>query len=452
MNNKFKITTWFTLVELIVVVTILSILSTIWFVSYSSYLAWVRDTNRISQLKAIWDALHLYETKKSLPLPDEKRIDIKYWANKIATQWYIWKSVIETIWYTSEGLDPKDKTYFSYYLTKNRKYFQLLAFLEEESEITSSKFNNSSNTKSLLLGERLVHAVVDYENRYPYVEWKKLWILLTDKNEPVQEIHTGSLDISNVSKTYKSYLKYDEFIKWTWDVFKDLWKIAKVWWRGYSVSGSTLAYKNLDWDSSWLWDDKSCKGLLQGWTNTSWEYQINPDGSNPFKVYCDQTTDWGWWTRIYHHTSLNDYKFIGNLKNPSYGLASWNFSKAINNLPLTEILLKYWNWWSYHKWSHTENSFISMYSSHPNWASAYWHSNTAYKSHKVINWNPKLQILLSDNEWSSSQDLCWFYYWTTYWSYWQNNGNWTWGGNPQCLFWEPSGKSNADSNVSLFIR
>ena len=45
----------FTLVELIVVVTILAILSTIGFVSYSSYLIGVRDTNWISNMKALSD-------------------------------------------------------------------------------------------------------------------------------------------------------------------------------------------------------------------------------------------------------------------------------------------------------------------------------------------------------------------------------------------------------------
>ena len=64
----------FTLVELIVVITILAILATIWFVSFSGYLAWTRDTNRVAQLKSMSDALELYRTKKDLPIPDDKEI------------------------------------------------------------------------------------------------------------------------------------------------------------------------------------------------------------------------------------------------------------------------------------------------------------------------------------------------------------------------------------------
>jgi hypothetical protein len=52
-------------------------------------------------------------------------------------------------------LDPKDKNYFSYYLTKNKKYFQLLAFLEEEDSdvVALNNFNKTFAT--------------DYSERYP---------------------------------------------------------------------------------------------------------------------------------------------------------------------------------------------------------------------------------------------------------------------------------------------
>ncbi|MDQ7022877.1 MAG: prepilin-type N-terminal cleavage/methylation domain-containing protein [Candidatus Gracilibacteria bacterium] len=96
----------FTLVELIVVITILAILATVGFVSFSGYLAGTRDVNRVSQLKSMSDALELYTTKKSLPIPDNK-VDIKSGTNLIAYQGYIGKNVLETIEYTESGLDPK---------------------------------------------------------------------------------------------------------------------------------------------------------------------------------------------------------------------------------------------------------------------------------------------------------------------------------------------------------
>ena len=126
----------FTLVELIVVVTILAILATIWFVSYSSYLTWVRDTNRLAQLVSIHDGLELYRTRNDLPLPDDN-VEVKASAATIAYQWYAGSNTLETIDFTKWWKDPKDDQYFSYYLTKDRKYFQLLAFLEEEENVTS---------------------------------------------------------------------------------------------------------------------------------------------------------------------------------------------------------------------------------------------------------------------------------------------------------------------------
>ena len=217
----------FTLVELVVVITILAILATIWFVSFSWYLASTRDTNRISQLKSMSDALELYRTKKDLPIPDDK-VDVKSWDEVIAYQWYIWKNVLETIEYTESGLDPKDKNYFSYYLTKNKKYFQLLAFLEEEDSdvVALNTFNESYAT--------------DYSDRYPKTIGKKLWILTDSNNTPIQELSNITwswyLDTYSIwNLELKSFLNWEQYISWTWWIIwneiSKLLKIANIWWK-----------------------------------------------------------------------------------------------------------------------------------------------------------------------------------------------------------------------------
>jgi prepilin-type N-terminal cleavage/methylation domain-containing protein len=126
-NNK---NLWFTLVELIVTITILAILASIWFVSYPWYLAGSRDTNRLSQLKSISDWLQLYLSKNTLPIPDDY-IEIQTNSKTIAYQDYAWINVLETIEYSSVWDDPKDKTYYTYYLTKDKKDIQLMWYLEE---------------------------------------------------------------------------------------------------------------------------------------------------------------------------------------------------------------------------------------------------------------------------------------------------------------------------------
>ncbi len=217
----------FTLVELIVVITILAILATIGFVSFSGYLAWARDTNRVAQLKSMSDALELYSTKKSLPIPDDK-VDIKASSKTIAYQGYIWKNVLETIEYTESWLDPKEKQYFSYYLTRNKKYFQLLTFLEEESE----------DVLALNVGVPFMGTLnaTDYSERFPKVTGKKLWILVgSGTNEPIQENSVISaswyLDIAGTLEDYVGIFDETRKISGTGWVLQALWLVAELWWK-----------------------------------------------------------------------------------------------------------------------------------------------------------------------------------------------------------------------------
>ena len=265
--NQF--TKAFTLVELIVVITILAILATIGFVSFSGYLAGTRDTNRIAQIKSMSDALELYRTKKDLPIPDDK-VDVKAGSEVIAYQWDIWKNVLETIEYTESWLDPKDKEYFSYYLTKDKKYFQLMAFLEEE------------NTDKVALNFSKTFAT-DYSERIPKTTWKKLWILTDSSNTPIQRVgvvtNSWYLDISNVWTTeYIARFSESSKMTWSWTTLDWFENTSKAWWIASSC-------KILLDKKSWLkWRD--------------WTYIIDPEWWNPFSVYCDMTTDGGGWTLV----------------------------------------------------------------------------------------------------------------------------------------------------------
>jgi len=251
----------FTLVELIVVVTILAILWTIGFVSYSSYLTWVRDANRIAQLAAISDGLHLYSTKNTLPNPDDAVNITSDWDtnNTVGYQGYAWTTVLETIDYSKQWVDPKDKTHFTYYLSVNKKHHQLLAFLEESKNLQA--FNGF-----------ISQAHANLENRYPTVYGKKLWVLTTSDNTPIQEdatIQTAWLvNLSDAStSTYKAYYRDD---------------LAPItWWINLAASAPNASCKRI-YDATWARKDRV--------------YQINPTWTSPFNVYCDMTTDGGGWT------------------------------------------------------------------------------------------------------------------------------------------------------------
>ena len=167
----------FTLIELIVVVTILSILWVIWFIAYSSYLLGVRDTSRTTQLLNIKNWLEVFKIENKLPFPDDN-IEVKDDIETLWYQWYAWIWVLSTIIFSKWWKDPLDWSYFTYYLSDNKKYFQLMAFLEKE------------NTEISLWNHIITQTyAIDYENRYPTLVWEKLWILLQETtNIPIQEV------------------------------------------------------------------------------------------------------------------------------------------------------------------------------------------------------------------------------------------------------------------------
>jgi len=248
----------FTLVELIVVVTILAILSTIWFVAYSGYLSWVRDANRISQMHSMVDALYLYNTRNQLPIADNN-IEIRSGNKIIGYQWYIGENILESIEYSSEGIDPKDKTYFTYRHNAQSKYFAIMAMLETDRNVES------------LANVAQTHANI-YTKRSPYIIWSKVWIIIDENNNPVQEISSiqdqWNIDIQDVgSNNYTVIFDND-----------------------YKLLGNNNALLP-------ILPNYDCKRLKD--LNPQLKdgvYNIDPDGDNlSISVYCDMTHDgWGW--------------------------------------------------------------------------------------------------------------------------------------------------------------
>jgi len=238
---------WFTLVELIVVVTILAILSTIAYMSYTSYMITVRDTGRISQLKSISEWLQSLNINKTLPLPDDY-VEVRVNGKVIWYQWYAWKDVLNAIWYSEEWKDVKIKNYFSYYLTKNRRYYQLMSFIENQDSLSSN----------LLLWNTYAY---DYSNLYVWVTWNKLWILTDEFNTPIQEvpsIKTATyidLATTDANKVFNAHIENN---------------------RTYTFSGSILASRLETLSDPWkYWPPKYCPEWFvwswwDAWFNQKW--------------------------------------------------------------------------------------------------------------------------------------------------------------------------------------
>lgn len=260
---KLKSHSAFTLVELIVVITIVWILSTVGFVSYSWYLTWARDSNRISQLTKISDSLQTYAASKSLPVPDDSvNITLSWSSNVFAYQWYVWVDVLETIDYTNWWKDPKDDNYFTYYLTRDRKNMQLLAFMEESNIAKINTWNKVFAN--------------DYVDRFPRVYGQKLWVFTQSvTNAPLQEISsvkaTWYFDMINTPDQYTAHISNSK----------------KIQWNGV-ILGSTNP-------------NSSCQRIkeagLSRW-KWNWDYTIFVPNLWETQVYCDMENAGWWWTLV----------------------------------------------------------------------------------------------------------------------------------------------------------
>ena len=258
--NQFKA---FTLVELIVVITILAILWTIAFISLQWYSRDARDSVRISDMKNIETAFELDLTKRWKVLIPEDKIDITASGTLIGYQWYAWEKVLNNIWVHGWWKDPVDDTYYTFMTNSNLTSYQILWYLESESEIS---FNTSLIEDSF---------AADYTKRYPKLIWDQLWVLVSSGSlEPVQK-WLVNIDIINTTEELVAYVNESDIISWTWVKLKN--------WLNHRV--------NINW---------SCSSILKnGKSKWNWLYIIDPEKNGLwFEVYCDMTTDWGWWTKI----------------------------------------------------------------------------------------------------------------------------------------------------------
>lgn len=229
-NNKKA----FTLVELVVIIIILVILWSISVVSYNSYLAWVRDSSRIAQLSGIQTWLNAYSVKNNLPLPEDS-VNVEHNSTLLSYQWNIWQLVLDTIDFKKWWKDPKEWLYFTYYLTKNRKYFQLASFLEEEKNLYVLSTFPKANAED-----------IDYSFRFISTFWDKLGVLTQDvTNLPIQLVDSiisdWKLDIWTTTDDYRATFYDEVYITWDNSVLSSLTWVLAVWWNLCTFSWSNIS-------------------------------------------------------------------------------------------------------------------------------------------------------------------------------------------------------------------
>jgi type II secretory pathway pseudopilin PulG len=276
----------FTLVELIVVITIVWILSTIGFVSYSGYLTGARDSNRTSQMVKLSDSLQVYSATKTLPLPDNY-VEIEASWSLIAYQWEVWVDVLETIDYTNGGTDPKDGSYYTYYLTKDRKSMQLMAMMEEQS-LSANLNNNKLNIKNTY--------AADYEDRFAKVYGRKLWTLTQETtNTPIQQLSTFSstpFELTTETWVFIAHVSNDTQITWTGEVLLRVMSTLNNNLLEYDTS-LAAAYDMESFSSDWKLLDLT--GNWNSWTchvSLSESYSCSKNGDI---VFSDGEVRFTWW-------------------------------------------------------------------------------------------------------------------------------------------------------------
>jgi hypothetical protein len=121
----------------------------------------------------------------------------------------------------------------------------------------------------------------NYNIRFPFVEGAKLWVLTWSWWAPIQDF-SETVNLSSLSTGTKAYLSNSEIQTWT-------------------------NLKNIN-------SKASCKRLYDAeWKRNDWVYKINPTGSSKLNVYCDMTTDWGWWTIVYNQVWSDNEKIVWEL-------------------------------------------------------------------------------------------------------------------------------------------
>lgn len=297
---------WFTLVELMVSLTIISIVAVYWILAYEWHVQWARDANRIANLKALSDWFDVFRMKKDLPLP-ENAVEIRSNWELVWWQWEVWDHILSIMDFSQKLKDPKTLENVNYYLTKDRRYFQLMTYMEWN--YFDIPFFPSSH----------------FEERKPILNWEKLWILTNPENTSVHRvqeiINEGFLDIWVNTWVYVAHFNELWNLKWK---AQDLWVIVDLSKNGWKPN-NCVTWLLMNPDLTWQ----------------EWTYKITDITNNTYDWYCSwvasEPIPYDWWENyeLVSPEAIDNGTFSWGTDIPS---ETWSIdTNTIIELPADEI-------------------------------------------------------------------------------------------------------------------
>lgn len=245
MQKYNKNTSWFTLVELIIVITILSILATIGFTSFQWYTADARDTKRTSDLSSLIGALEAKRAWNSLSIVsfvDSKVNSSLSWAFNLAwksttwtwTNYNAWIMNFSLLWISATSFqDPKWFDYSFWATTFKNWAYQFAAVVENwETPMSVVKWNYAGRKQEniLITASSRNNTMFDMKNTNDYVKLLVWDTVVAGSGGTVCTVTAGSTiqsissDLKTVTLSWSINTTADCNIRlWSWD--ETLWLI-----------------------------------------------------------------------------------------------------------------------------------------------------------------------------------------------------------------------------------
>lgn len=294
----------FTFVELIVVLVIIAILATVWFTVYESYISTWRDSKRLVELKEVHTLFQEYTIQSSLPLPSNALTLNASWS-LYAYQGDLSDDVMEQVGFKWSVYDKEYDEFPVYLLSKNKKDFQFLTYIEDPASIIGRYHSQ-------------IYAEPQYDLLYPKTFGKQLGVILQKEDQkPLHRVISWSYDIISGTEDIEIYLNDTNY---------------------------------LDSDSDDLRvviPNSSCNRILEiSGSKGNGIYTIMPNGSTTIQVYCDMEMDGGGWTMVWRSATGSSWNFswstsTGNVLETN---RAYSLSLVQNPISFSDILIARYVW------------------------------------------------------------------------------------------------------------